>query len=335
MRHTDATPSRRDQRNRGTLNAGLVGSSFRPAYSVNTNKYVRKKSVLCLLKYVKNTAHDCQYKLCRVCGKKQLKNAPHECLARWEPCPTCHQPYLLAKPEKHQCQKQCYLCKKYFLLTEYDGHACLKTYCNICKRNHPADAVCIPRKHCRHCQKTFLKSEFDSHDCTKTRCRKCGGHFPWSEIADHTCVEVKQCSHCNRTFPVSEWEDHRCPSRRCAKCGWVFPRSDFDNHECDRQRCFACLAYRKFEEMEAHWLECPGLEKRAQGLCYYTTGCQEPRLPTFRHCAKHKGKLNDTIIDSFTLLITLKLYVRTSNSKAGCSGRFYIWHGRMQPTKVD
>ena len=87
------------------------------------------------------------------------------------------------------------------------------------------------------------------------------------------------------------------------------PRSDFGNHECDRQRCFACLAYRKFEEMEAHWLECPGLKKRAQGLCYYTAGCQEPRLPTFRHCAKHKGKLNDTIIDSFILLITPKLYV--------------------------
>ena len=106
---------------------------------------MQKRCYLCLLTYVKNTAHDCQYKLCRVCGKKQLKNAPHECLARWEPCPTCHQPYLLAKPEKYQCQKQCYLCKKYFLLTEYDGHACLKTYCNICKRNHPADAVCIPR----------------------------------------------------------------------------------------------------------------------------------------------------------------------------------------------
>ena len=68
----------------------------------------------------------------------------------------------------------------------------------------------------------FLKSGFDSHDCTQTRCRKCGGHFPWSEIADHTCMEVKQCSHCNRTFPVSEWEGHHCPSRRCAKCGWIF-----------------------------------------------------------------------------------------------------------------
>lgn len=28
--------------------------------------------------------------------------------------------------------------------------------------------------------------------------------------------------------------------------------------------------------MEAHWLECPGLKKRAQGLCYYTAGCQSP-----------------------------------------------------------
>ena len=101
-------------------------------------------------------------------------------------------------------------CRIYFLLTEYDGHACLKTYCNLCKRNHPADAVHIPRKHCRHCQKTFLKSGFDSYHCTKTRCRKCGGHFPWSEIADHTCMEVKQCSHCIRTYPVSEWNGHHC-----------------------------------------------------------------------------------------------------------------------------
>ena len=38
MRHTDATPTRRDQRNRWTLNAGLGGSSFRPAYLVNTNE---------------------------------------------------------------------------------------------------------------------------------------------------------------------------------------------------------------------------------------------------------------------------------------------------------
>ena len=87
--------------------------------------------------------------------------------------------------------------------------------------------------------------------------------------------------------------------------------------------------------MEAHWLECPGLKKRAQGLRYYTTSCQEPRLPTFPHCAKDKGKSTHTIIDSFTLLINLKLCVLTSNLKARCSGRFYIWHGRMQPTKVD